>query len=532
VQADAEVVPPTTVHPVTQSSNGHAAGNGQVAVDLDEQVVIARMGDAIADAASTWRDTVGEDRRQAARRAAIDIATATLSASSAETAAHSDDVDVISEGIARRLGLSGQRLEDVMVAARLHDIGKLGVPPHTINKPGPLNQDEWAVMRRHTIIGEQILLAVPELRGAAHLVRHSHERWDGNGYPDGLAGEQIPLGSRIVFCADAFHAIRSDRPYRAGRSAPEALAVVRACAGTQFDPAVVEALEAVAAELRTAENGHRPRSFRGRRLMALMLIVSVGSCSSALARSGLMPEPKSPHTAGAASIGAASSGTAAPGPTGQPTGSSGAVPDPTARADSFGASSDLRSLSLLKPGLGLVPDADGVGPNPFGVAVPGTPAGADSPHGDDRPGVRDHGQGRGRGKGQGKGRGAELGRGHGKTRKAKPHGNRASSHGASRANAHTSSSRGGSAKPKHSSDAPAAQSGSSRHAKSGQVAGNGQASTTKPPKLPTAPKPPKVTTPPTVTPPTDPAPAPGSGNGNPAAGGTSGGSNSSGNGHG
>jgi HD-GYP domain-containing protein (c-di-GMP phosphodiesterase class II) len=109
-----------------------------------------------------------------------------------------------------------------------------------------LDPIEWVAIRRHTIVGEQILVSVPELRGAARLVRHSHERWDGFGYPDGLSGEEIPLGSRIISCADAFAVIRSDRAYRPGSSTAEALAEIHACAGTQFDPAVVEALEALA----------------------------------------------------------------------------------------------------------------------------------------------------------------------------------------------------------------------------------------------------------------------------------------------
>jgi HD domain-containing protein len=519
-------VPTTKVQPGFQSSNGHTLD------ELDEQVVIARMGDAIAEAASQRREAIGEDPRQAARRAAVDIATATLSATSAATATHSDDVDVISEGIARRLGVSGQELEDVMMAARLHDIGKLGVPPSTIEKPGPLNRAEWEVIHRHTIIGEQILLAVPELRGAGRLVRYSHERWDGSGYPDGLAGEQIPLGSRIVFCADAFHAIRSDRPYRAGRSAVEALAEIRACAGTQFDPTVVEALMTLSDELRTVTNGARSRSRRAQRLLALMLIVSVGACSSALARSGLMPEPDpshaAPQTAGAASLGA--SGTGGLGPGGKPTSSSGAAAD--GAGGSSGAINDLRSLTLLTPGLSLIPGADGDAPNPFGVGVPeGNPAATGSPQGDDRPGVRDHGQGVGRGKGQGKGRGAELGRGHQKTEIAKEHGNgsvpRANGAGKGKAKAHAGSSKGNA----NSSDSATAKLKASSHGKAkSNTGGSDQASTTKPPKPPKAPKPSNDTPPAPVQSPGTP---PESGNGNPIANASGAGSESGhGNGHG
>ena len=153
-----------------------------------------------------------------------------------ETAAHSDDVVVISRAICDLLRIKGEQRQDLLAAAHLHDIGKAAIPAKILNKPGPLTAKEWELMRAHTEVGADILASVPELEGIARVVRHSHERWDGKGYPDGLAGEEIPLGSRIIFCADAFHAIRSDRPYRPGRPAPDVLVEVRANAGTQFDP--------------------------------------------------------------------------------------------------------------------------------------------------------------------------------------------------------------------------------------------------------------------------------------------------------
>ena len=162
--ADATYVPTIKLHPGAPSTNGDAFR------ELDENLVVTRVGGAIAEAASDMRKSDGEDAREAARRAAVDIATAALVANSSETAAHSDDVDVITEGIARRLGISGQQLEDVLIAARLHDIGKLGVPVRILNKPDSLNPIEWTAIHRHTIVGEQILLAVPELRGAPRLV--------------------------------------------------------------------------------------------------------------------------------------------------------------------------------------------------------------------------------------------------------------------------------------------------------------------------------------------------------------------------
>jgi HD-GYP domain-containing protein (c-di-GMP phosphodiesterase class II) len=142
------------------------------------------------------------------------------------------------------MGIAGTELDDLERAAELHDIGKIAIPDTILNKPGPLDDEEWAFMRRHTLIGESMLSAAPALHAAALIVRSSHERYDGAGYPDGLRGEQIPLASRIVFVCDAYHAMTSDRPYGVTASTPEALAELDACAGSQFDPAVVRAFRA------------------------------------------------------------------------------------------------------------------------------------------------------------------------------------------------------------------------------------------------------------------------------------------------
>ena len=226
-----------------------------------------------------------EVRAEAARRAATELAAATLNASDSDTASHSDDVDVLAEGLCREFGITGRERENIIAAARLHDIGKVAIPPQVLGKPGPLNDAEWAVMRRHTVVGQQILEAVPEMEEVARLVRHSHERWDGEGYPDGIADEEIPLGSRIVACADAYHAVRSDRAYRRGRSAKAALAEIMSCAGTQFDPDVTDALahlvEVTRAEAVTA-NGHR--NYRSTRLAALLLALALGVGASAIAQ--------------------------------------------------------------------------------------------------------------------------------------------------------------------------------------------------------------------------------------------------------
>ncbi len=116
------------------------------------------------------------------------------------------------------------------------------MPDDILHKPGPLDEREWEIMRQHPVIGERILRAIPGLGGVAKIVRHEHERWDGKGYPDGLAGEQIPIGARIILACDAYHAMTSDRPYRAAMTHTDAVAELTRNAGSQFDPNVAEAL--------------------------------------------------------------------------------------------------------------------------------------------------------------------------------------------------------------------------------------------------------------------------------------------------
>ncbi len=488
------------------------------------------LGELGEEAATEGRRTPGEDARQEARRVAIDISTGMLTASRPEIGAHSDDVHIVAGAIARWLGLSGQRLEDVLVAARLHDIGKLAIPEWLLGKQTPLDPIEWAAIRRHTIVGEQILVSVPELRGAAFLVRHSHERWDGLGYPDGLLGEAIPLGSRIICCADAFAAIRSDRAYRPGSPTSEALAEIQACAGTQFDPAVVEALEELAGGLRIAADRLRPESGRASRLFALMLIVGVGASGVALARNGVIPEAKPPRAAPAAVAGlrtpsATGSGglaqTAAylAAPTGRPQGVPGL-------AGAAGATGSQSRLTLLSHGLGL-PSATAA--NPDNGVTPSS--GTGSSGGEGQPVVPDHGQAEGHGNGRGNGHGQAVGHGHqtaeqthGGESDPAGHGN-----GAGKTKPHSSSkgvgasNKGG--KPKaNSHDTPG---GGSSHGQSGNGVGAGQG--TSKVKQPQPPKPGK-SSPTAQTPdqsPSSTAPR----NGNPNAGGNGNG-NRSGNGNG
>jgi HD-GYP domain-containing protein (c-di-GMP phosphodiesterase class II) len=147
----------------------------------------------------------------------------------------------LAAAVARALGLDRRTRDDVARAAELHDVGKMAIPAEILAKRGPLDGAERDLVRRHTVVGEAMIGAAPTLRRVAQLVRASHERWDGRGYPDGLAGEAIPLGARIVAVCDAYSAMCEDRPYGEVLTEAEAMAELRRCAGTQFDPRVVHA---------------------------------------------------------------------------------------------------------------------------------------------------------------------------------------------------------------------------------------------------------------------------------------------------
>jgi diguanylate cyclase (GGDEF)-like protein len=178
--------------------------------------------------------------RASARQQSIDVLVRTLAERSPGLKAHLQEVADLAETVARRLGLTDDETAQVRHAAELHDVGKVAVPERIVEKPGPLNAEEWSFMRKHTLIGERIIAAAPALAGVARLVRSTHEHWDGRGYPDGLVGEDIPLGARIVAVADAFDAMTVRRPYSEPRKPQEALGELRQCAGAQFDPVVVE----------------------------------------------------------------------------------------------------------------------------------------------------------------------------------------------------------------------------------------------------------------------------------------------------
>jgi putative nucleotidyltransferase with HDIG domain len=169
-----------------------------------------------------------------------------VEADDAYTGSHSRGVVELSLAVSDRLGLEHRQRRNVEFAALLHDVGKIAVPKEIINKPGPLDAEEWQVMYRHTIEGEEMLNRVGgALAEVGRIVRSSHEHYDGSGYPDGLAGEEIPIEARIVTCCDAFSAMTTTRSYRKAMPLEAALTELRECAGTQFDPQVAEALAVV-----------------------------------------------------------------------------------------------------------------------------------------------------------------------------------------------------------------------------------------------------------------------------------------------
>jgi two-component system, cell cycle response regulator len=191
-------------------------------------------------------------RRMSAAHQSRDVLLRTLSERRPEMQLRLRDIGELALAVGRELHMGPEGLDEVARAAELHDVGKIAVPDAILDKPGALDPVEWSFMRRHPLIGERILLAAPALRPVARLVRSSHERFDGSGYPDGLRGDEIPLGARAVAVCDAFDAMTTERPYREPVAEADAIQELRRCAGTQFDPMVVEAFCRVIARERPA----------------------------------------------------------------------------------------------------------------------------------------------------------------------------------------------------------------------------------------------------------------------------------------
>ncbi|HET8980160.1 MAG TPA: HD-GYP domain-containing protein, partial [Solirubrobacteraceae bacterium] len=169
-----------------------------------------------------------------------------IAADDGYTGEHSQDVVSLAVAVADQLGLDAERRRNLEFGARLHDVGKIAIPKEILNKPGKLDPHEWEIMKTHAAEGERMLSRVGGfMREVGQIVRSHHERWDGGGYPDGLAASAIPVEARIITCCDSWNAMRTDRPYRRALPYEAAMAELRECAGSQFDPEIVEALVSV-----------------------------------------------------------------------------------------------------------------------------------------------------------------------------------------------------------------------------------------------------------------------------------------------
>jgi HD-GYP domain-containing protein (c-di-GMP phosphodiesterase class II) len=217
-------------HPVA-GDLAFMAGLGLLAVVLLTSITVVRRG----------IERVLSERDESHLGTVTSLAAA-IDASDRYTGTHSHAVTALVRLVGRDLGLARDRLRDLELAAALHDVGKIGVPAEILQKPGPLDPHEMAVLRRHPEIGARILAGVPRADVIREAVLHEHEHWDGSGYPAGLAGDRIPLISRIVLACDAYHAMTSDRPYRRALHPEEAHRRLAAGSGSQFDPTVVASL--------------------------------------------------------------------------------------------------------------------------------------------------------------------------------------------------------------------------------------------------------------------------------------------------
>jgi diguanylate cyclase (GGDEF)-like protein len=229
---------------LSESGEGFTIGCSYGSILLPEEAVEPAEALRIADQRMYAQKNAG---RMSAGRQSKDVLLRALAERSPTLGGHLSGVADLAERTARRLGLPTAEVERIRHAAELHDVGKVAIPDDILSKTTPLDAAEWAFIHRHPLIGERIVASAPSLARVATLVRSTHERWDGTGYPDALAADAIPLGARIVAVADAYDAMTSARPYAAPRSPRNAFDELRRCAGTQFDPAVVETFRAVIA---------------------------------------------------------------------------------------------------------------------------------------------------------------------------------------------------------------------------------------------------------------------------------------------
>jgi HD-GYP domain-containing protein (c-di-GMP phosphodiesterase class II) len=175
------------------------------------------------------------------------------------TAVHSDEVAVLAVRIGQEMGLSQGEIEQIDIAARVHDIGKIAIPDSILLKPGPLDDEEWKEMKKHPVLSAELIEGLEIYAPVADAVRHEHEKWNGSGYPDGLAGEEIPLISRVIAAADIYNALITDRPYRAAFNPDKAAEIIRESSGLELDPQIADALLRVIEKTRQ-ETAHKRAS--------------------------------------------------------------------------------------------------------------------------------------------------------------------------------------------------------------------------------------------------------------------------------
>jgi len=248
--ADLEALAADTSAALSESGDGFAVscsyGWAKLPLEARDATEALRLADRRLDA----------EKQQSSRSPGCQSSAVLLQALSERYPASEDNLYTVVDAalaVAERAGVRGEDALNIRLASELHDIGKIAVPDAILEKPGELDPEEWEYVRQHPIVGERIVAAAPALTGAATLVRSTHERWDGTGYPDGLSGEEIPLGSRIIAICDAFNAMMGSRSYRPGISEEMAFEQLRRCAGSQFDPELVRVFFAVHAELQVRE---------------------------------------------------------------------------------------------------------------------------------------------------------------------------------------------------------------------------------------------------------------------------------------
>lgn len=236
------------------------------AFDDAERALLEAVGESTGHSLSRARLTRERDdlfqRLEQTNLGIAEALAAALESKDYYTADHARSIADLAVHSGVELGMTLAEARDLKLGAIFHDIGKIAVPDAILDKPGKLTAEEFEIVKAHAIVGEQILSPVPFFEGVRRIVRHDHERWDGRGYPDGLGGEAIPLGSRIVFVVDSFHAMTSDRPYRKAMVEAEAIGELKSNAGSQFDPAVVEAFIRVLGRRRQTPRAASPEAQR------------------------------------------------------------------------------------------------------------------------------------------------------------------------------------------------------------------------------------------------------------------------------